>query len=76
MITEIILGLLFIYCISLHGQIKKLKYPAQYGSPKSEKNIESLWKQNEELKEAISECKSRLWEVEQQAGMHKPHVNI
>jgi len=76
MITEIILGVLFLYCLSLHGQIKKLKYSAKYGSPKSEKNIEKLWHTNEELKEKISEHSSRLWEVEQKIGMHPPHVNL
>lgn len=76
MITEIILGLLFIYCVYLHGQIKKLKYNARYGSPRSEKNIEDLWKAQEELKEKLSEHSSRLWEVERETGMHPPHVNI
>jgi len=76
MITEIILGLLFLYCVFLHAQIKKLKHSEKYGSPKSEKNIETLWQINEELKEKISEYSSRLWEVEHKVGMHPPHVNI
>ncbi len=74
MLTEIFLGLLFLYCISLHSKIRKLEYPAKYGSPKCEKNLESLWQKNEELKEQISGHGSRLWEVEHKAGMHSPHV--
>jgi len=76
MTTGIILGLLFLYCLSLHGEIKRLKYSAKYGSPRSEKNIEKLWQANEELKEKISEHNSRLWDVEHKAGMHPPHVNL
>ncbi len=76
MVTYIIIGLLVIYCISLHAQIKKLKYTAKYGSPRSESNIKKLWEENEALKEKLSDHSSRLWEVEHKAGLHPPHVVV
>ena len=76
MVTYIFIGLLAVYCISLHAQINKLKYTAKYGSPRSESNIKILWEENEILKEKLSDHSSRLWEVEHKAGMHPPHVFV
>lgn len=76
MVMEIIAGALFLYCLYLHTQIKRLKYFADYGSPRCEKNIESLWERAEETQEKTKELSSRMWEVEHRAGMHPPHVQI
>ncbi|MGI1668752.1 MAG: hypothetical protein K6L74_00355 [Neptuniibacter sp.] len=76
MILEIIIGMLIVYCISLNVKINRLKYPAKYGSPKCEQNISTLWKHDQEQQEKLSELSSRVRDLENQAGMHKPHVTL
>ena len=72
MITEIILIVLFLYCLSLHGKIRKLSYAAEYGSPRCEKGFISHSAKIEALQEEVDKHKSRLWELEHKAGMHLP----
>ncbi len=76
---SIILGFvvagLFIYCIGLHVKLNNLEGFAKHGSPRCERNIETLWAMSEENKEKLSAHGSRLWEVEHKAGMHPPHTN-
>lgn len=70
MTSGILIGILFLYCISLNLQIKKLKYFAKYGSPKCEKNISALWEMAEEQREKTMEHGSRLSQLEQNARVH------
>jgi hypothetical protein len=72
MVTEIILGILFLYCLALHGKIKKLTYAAQYGSPRCEKGFAVQTEKLQSLQDDLGKHSSRLWELEHKAGMHPP----
>lgn len=61
MVTEIILGILFLYRLTLHGKIKKLTYAAQYGSPRCDKGFAVQTEKLQSLQDDLGESPRKIY---------------